>query len=182
MDKIDPGFLTALDTARRVMIIGQAGSGKSYLAQKLGPILGLPVVHIDKIHWKPGWEPRAWEDKLALTQEVHAQETWIFEGGMSPTWAERLDRCHALIWLDLPIGVRLLRIGQRTWHSYGKTRPDLADNCPERISFDFYRFVVRSRRQSHRRNQKFFEEADKPKLKLGSARSVAAFLDQIRVV
>lgn len=36
---------------QRVMIVGQPGSGKSTLARKLGEHTGLPVVHIDTIHW-----------------------------------------------------------------------------------------------------------------------------------
>lgn len=40
---------------QRVMIIGQPGSGKSTLAREMGKHTGLPVVHIDTIHWQPGW-------------------------------------------------------------------------------------------------------------------------------
>jgi len=39
----------------RVMIIGCAGAGKSTLARKLGAITGLPVIHLDREHWRPGW-------------------------------------------------------------------------------------------------------------------------------
>lgn len=40
---------------RRVMIVGHPGSGKSTLARAMGERTGLPVVHIDQIHWRPGW-------------------------------------------------------------------------------------------------------------------------------
>jgi len=39
----------------RIMIIGCGGSGKSTLARQLGEKLSLPVVHLDKLFWKPGW-------------------------------------------------------------------------------------------------------------------------------
>ena len=39
---------------QRVMIIGQPGSGKSTLAREMGKHTGLPVIHIDTIHWQPG--------------------------------------------------------------------------------------------------------------------------------
>lgn len=44
---------------KRIMIIGQPGSGKSTLAKLLGEITGLPVVHIDTIHWQTGWVERS---------------------------------------------------------------------------------------------------------------------------
>jgi adenylate kinase family enzyme len=39
---------------RRIMIVGQPGSGKSWLAGQIGKRLGLPVHHMDHIHWQPG--------------------------------------------------------------------------------------------------------------------------------
>ena len=36
---------------KRVMIIGNAGSGKSTLSRKLGELTGLPVVHGDHFQW-----------------------------------------------------------------------------------------------------------------------------------
>ncbi len=65
---------------KRVMIIGQPGSGKSTLARQLGAVTGLPVVHIDHIHWKSGWVERDRVEKAELCREVHAGEEWIFEG------------------------------------------------------------------------------------------------------
>ena len=99
---------------KRVMIIGQPGSGKSTLARFLGERTGLPVVHIDKIHWKPGWNEREKEEKTALCQAVHARDRWIFEGGHSVTWEERRARCDTLIWLDFPLWLRVWRVVWRT--------------------------------------------------------------------
>ncbi|WP_343388145.1 hypothetical protein [Candidatus Amarobacter glycogenicus] len=40
---------------KRVLIIGSGGAGKSTLARHLGEISGLPVIHLDAEHWRPGW-------------------------------------------------------------------------------------------------------------------------------
>ncbi|WP_349775075.1 AAA family ATPase [Frigidibacter sp. SD6-1] len=51
---------------QRIMIIGQPGAGKSTLAAALGQRTGLPVIHIDHIHWQPGWIERSSDEKTRL--------------------------------------------------------------------------------------------------------------------
>lgn len=117
----------------RIMIVGQPGSGKSTLAHALGELTGLPVIHIDKIHWQPGWIERSKAEKTRLCQEAEQQSRWIFEGGHSTTWLSRVARADMLVWLDRPVGLRLWRVLRRAVTGLGRTRPDMADGCPERL-------------------------------------------------
>jgi adenylate kinase family enzyme len=126
---------------QRVMIVGGPGSGKSTLARRLGDLTGLPVVYVDHIHWKPGWIERARDEKIALAREVHQRPAWIFEGGLFSTFDERLARADTFIWLDCSVWRRLWRVMYRTMRDLGKTRPDLPDNCPERIDLETLKFV-----------------------------------------
>jgi adenylate kinase family enzyme len=118
----------------RIMIVGQPGSGKSTLAQALGARTNLPVIHIDKIHWQPGWVERSKSEKTRLCLEAEQRSQWIFEGGHSATWPNRLARSDMIIWLDLPVGLRLWRVLRRAIKGLGRTRPDMSDGCPERLS------------------------------------------------
>jgi ABC-type glutathione transport system ATPase component len=59
---------------QRVMIVGQPGSGKSTLARKLDQRTDLPVIHIDTIHWQPGWEERSGDEKTRLCHEVQTRD------------------------------------------------------------------------------------------------------------
>ncbi len=132
---------------RRIMIVGQPGSGKSTFARALGGLTGLPVVHIDHIHWQTGWVERPRPEKTRMCHEVEARDAWIFEGGHSETWPNRLSRAEMLIWLDLPVGLRLWRVLKRTLR--GGQRPDLPEGCPEgfhRETLPFWRFIWRTRR------------------------------------
>ncbi len=129
---------------QRIMIIGQPGSGKSTLAREIGRITGLPVVHIDHIHWQTGWVERTRPEKTRLCNEVEAREAWIFEGGHSATWAYRIARADRLIWLDLPTGLRFRRVSWRLLRHYGRSRPDLPEGCPERFGrgpFTFWAWI-----------------------------------------
>ena len=43
---------------KRVVVLGAAGSGESTLARWIGEWTGLPVKHLDQLHWLPHWTPR----------------------------------------------------------------------------------------------------------------------------
>ena len=146
---------------QRVMIVGQPGSGKSTLARKLGQRTGLPVVHIDTIHWQPGWIERNRDEKTRLCLEVEARECWIFEGGHSATWENRMARADLLIWIDRSAPLRLLRVLLRTLLQRGQSRPDLPQNCPELLANlpEFFRFMWRTKKSARAKMQQLVATA-----------------------
>ena len=159
------------------MIVGGPGSGKSTLARALGAITGLPVRHMDRIHWLPGWVERPREEKVAMARAVEASERWVFEGGLSATYDTRAARADVLVWLDLPAALRLWRVVRRwaTWR--GATRPDLPSDCPERLDPAFLSYIVRSNARVRRRNAALAGAVPEGAfVRLGSRRAVARFL------
>lgn len=88
----------------RLLIIGNGGSGKTWLAQRLAASLRSPVVHLDDLHWQPGRYGVA-RDKVVrdrLVTEASSGESWIMEGVYGQLAAMVLDRVTTLVWLDLP--------------------------------------------------------------------------------
>ena len=152
--------MTAGSKRKRVMIIGQPGSGKSTLARRLGEPLQLPVVHIDRIHWKSGWIERAGPEKDLLCSEVHARDKWIFEGGRSNTW----------------------RVLKRRVEYHGVSRPDLPDGCPENINWEFVQYIWRTRNIDRLRMIKFFDSVSESKgtYRLRNRSEVEKFIRKIR--
>ncbi|WP_415919948.1 AAA family ATPase [Tateyamaria sp. SN6-1] len=133
---------------KRVMIVGGPGSGKSTLARRLGTRTGLPVHHMDHIHWMPGWQQRPRDLRREMAMEIEAGAAWIFEGGFSTTYEHRLSRADTVIWLDLPVGLRMWRVTKRLVQHWGQRRPDMAPGCIETVHSEtlaFYRFIWRTR-------------------------------------
>lgn len=118
---------------QRVMIVGDAGAGKSTLAHWLGAQTGLPVHHLDQVFWMPDWQRRPEADKARIVAQTEAQERWIIEGGLAHSYATRLARADMVIWLDLGVMTRLWRLICRTWQYRGQRRPDLPEGCIERL-------------------------------------------------
>lgn len=144
---------------KRVMIVGQPGAGKTWLARRMGAITGLPVHHMDRIHFLPGWVERPRGDKIALARAVEEQDIWIFEGGLSATYDTRLRRCDTLVVLDVPLWRRSWRILWRTLRSYGRNRPEMPEGCPERFRPEFWQWVWRTRHIGRASHQALAENA-----------------------
>lgn len=168
---------------KRVMIVGQPGAGKSWLARELGAITGLPVHHMDTIHFKPGWVERPRREKVAMARAVEELDEWIFEGGLSATYDTRLRRCDTLIVLDVPLPRRAFRILRRTLRHFGKTRPEMPENCPEKFRPEFWRWVWQTRRSGRDSLQALMQNAGRnvDVFLLHTPEEVRHFLDDARL-
>jgi adenylate kinase family enzyme len=77
--------LLGKDGIHRVVIHGNSGTGKTTLSKKLGEILQVPVIHLDEVHWRPGWVEASDEEMmkdLTLLIDKAAQNGsgWIVDG------------------------------------------------------------------------------------------------------
>lgn len=111
----------------RLHITGNAGSGKTTLALKLGQTLKLPVASLDSVVWKKGWVPASMQERTIGEQRLINGESWIIEG-VSKTVRESADYT---IFLDIPRLVCLFRCIKRNFPYLFKSRPELPENCPE---------------------------------------------------
>ena len=127
---------------QRVLIVGPCGAGKSTLAAELGPILGLPVYHMDQLNWKPGWVESSKGEILEKLAEFTASERWLIDGTYGGTLPPRLERADTVIYLDYPIRLCVTRLFKRIWTYRGQARPDMADDCPERFDPGFLFYLL----------------------------------------
>jgi adenylate kinase family enzyme len=99
----------------RTLIIGNSGSGKSWLAQRLAERLQVPWTDLDRIHWLSDEHsiarPRA--EALAMARIAAGQERWVIEGVYGWIASELLPRTTTLIWLSVADEVCVANIRQR---------------------------------------------------------------------
>ena len=161
---------------QRVIIIGPCGAGKSTASQSLAARLNLPLVHMDQLNWQPGWVD-AGNDRLRglLAVEV-AKDRWLIEGNYGSTMAMRLDRADTVIYLDYPLPLCLWRLSKRLVGFYGRTRPDMAEDCPERFDAEFLLYVSRWNRGPRQRTEASLRGHEHKVIRLKSPRALAQWL------
>ena len=116
--------------ASRIAILGGGGAGKSTLARQLGAALGLPVIHLDRLVFGPGWTRREAAD-VQVRLAALLGDAWIVEGTYSETAELTLPRADLVLWLDQPAWRRLWRSWRKTRDHRGKPRADRPDDCEE---------------------------------------------------
>lgn len=134
------------NSVNKIAIIGSGGAGKSTLAQALGNILHLPVIHLDALYWHPGWVPTGESDWDMQMEELVAREQWIIDGNYGRTIDIRLEAADTIIFLDYPTVIPLLRVIKRRLQYHGKTRPDMNEGCNEKLDMEFLKWITNYRR------------------------------------
>lgn len=133
---------------QRILIIGSGGAGKTTLAQELGKKLGIPVIHLDALFWKPGWiesDKAEWQNTV---RDVMHDARWIMDGNYGGTLAERMEQCDTVIFLDIPRLICIWRVIKRAIRYYGRSRPDMAQGCPEKVDMEFLQWIWNYPRRS----------------------------------
>ncbi|WCT54708.1 AAA family ATPase [Paenibacillus kyungheensis] len=128
----------------RVIVIGCSGSGKSTLSQKLHKILQLPIIHLDRYYWQ-ATEQGAWDQKVT---EFALTDRWIIDGNYSRTLDIRIERADVIVFLDMPRWLCMYRIVKRRIQYHGRTRPDLNEDCPEKLDIGFLKWVWNYRKRN----------------------------------
>lgn len=170
-----------MDLMRRILIVGSGGAGKSTMAVEVGERLGLPVVHLDSLFWSEGWieTPKdAWAEAVA---EQVQRDAWVIDGNFNGTLDQRLAAADTVIFLDLPRTLCVARLLKRRVMYRGRTRPDMASGCPERLDMDFLKWVWNYPRDNRPRMLERLQAAkpDQRIILLKTRKQVRNFLDTL---
>ncbi|MBS1517846.1 MAG: hypothetical protein JSS91_07150 [Bacteroidetes bacterium] len=88
----------------KILIIGNGGTGKSTLADRLGRELNIPVTHLDMLSWRDNFERVPEEEFVNELNKIFAKEKMIIEGwAYHSTMYNRLKWADKIIYLKYPL-------------------------------------------------------------------------------
>jgi len=159
----------------RTLIVGNSGSGKSWLAKRIAARVGSPCIDLDSIHWLPGGYNVARErnEAVQLLRDVAKADRWVIEGIYGSLVNEVRTDSTALIWLCLDEAECVENIRQRGIRRGG-------DEASFAALLD-WASTYRSRQgaSSYIGHQKLFDEYGANKQVLRSRDAVRVFLDRL---
>ena len=126
---------------KKVVVIGSGGSGKSTFSRRLGEATGLPVIHLDSHFWRPKWERTPVDEWEQQVSKMVCGDLWIMDGNFGGTRLIRLRACDTVILLDISRYTCLYRVLKRAIKYRGRSRPDMAEGCSEKLDLEFLSWV-----------------------------------------
>ena len=102
--------------ARRILVKGGSGAGKTTLGRKLAQQLGVPFVELDALHHGPNWTAASSSELQARVRTVlNDEQGWVVDGNYDRKLGpELIERAELIVWLDLPLPTKLWRLVRRT--------------------------------------------------------------------
>ncbi len=137
----------------KIAVTGYSGSGKSTLARRLGEIYGAKVLHLDTVEFTDNWQKRGLSEKQKLTEDfMTSNESWVIDGNYSGLlYEERMEQADLIIIMLFNRFTCLKRAYLRSRKYKGKTRPDMADGCIEKLDREFVMWILKDGRTSSRK-------------------------------
>jgi adenylate kinase family enzyme len=136
----------ALIPARRILVLGPCGSGKTCLTRNLSLILGLPAVHLDARFWHPGWVSTPQSEWRGVVRHLIQQDSWIMDGTYESTLDLRIPAAEVIIMLNCTRWASLWGVVSRSLAYRNKPRPDAPPDQPIDLAYLKYiwRYPVRT--------------------------------------
>jgi len=100
--------------ARRVLIYGVTGSGKTTLAEKLAQTTEIEWHSVDNLAWEPGWVEVPAEEQRRRIGQICERPEWILDAAYGKWLDLPLGYAQLIVALDYPRWFSLQRLVRRT--------------------------------------------------------------------
>ncbi len=167
---------------QRSVIIGNSGSGKTYLSRVLGLSSAIPVIHLDQLFWEPSGFNQKRSKEIVLSDIAAAKSgpKWIAEGVFGELAEMFFDKADSLVWLDLPWLACRENLIARGSESAAQMDKQKAEENFMRLLTWAENYTTRTDLRSHAGHEKLYQQFSGAKIRLEDRPSIEAFINEKR--
>jgi adenylate kinase family enzyme len=91
------------DLGPRVSVIGNSGSGKTWIAARVADRLDAPHVEMDALRHGPNWTETPDDEFRSLVAEAASGDAWVIDGNYTAIVRDVIwSRATGVVWVDYP--------------------------------------------------------------------------------
>jgi adenylate kinase family enzyme len=99
---------------RRISVVGNSGSGKSWLAGTLAARIGVPHIELDAVFHLPNWKELPADEFRRQIDDLTAADGWVVDGNYLSVRDVVWDRADTVVWVDPPRALVMFRVISRS--------------------------------------------------------------------
>ncbi|ENM5787998.1 AAA family ATPase [Vibrio metoecus] len=162
----------------KILIVGNSGSGKSWLSAQLSRKLQLHEVNLDSIVWEPGGynrkrSPEAIENEIVC---LRSQHSWVVEGVFGALAEQLIPFADTLLFLDLEWSVCENSLKARGSESSNQLDVKQAEKNFSELLKWASEYSIRESKSSLQFHQQLFSDFHGNKVRFTTRSQINAFL------
>lgn len=167
---------------KKIIVLGNSGSGKSTFTTILANKLHIDFLHLDPLVYKYTWDKPEYKEMEEKVEKLLLKDSWIIDGNFLYNAQSRFKECDSIVFLDLNRFVCINSVIKRHKKYKGKHRDSRSDDCDERLTLSYLKWVLKDFYKTSRKIiLKYIKDnPDKHVVILKSRRQVNKYLKEVK--
>jgi adenylate kinase family enzyme len=148
----------------KVILMGNAGAGKSTMARRVIGSRPIPILSLDEIAWNPGVQRKPLPESLDLLNKfLNANGEWVIEGCYGDLIEAALPHCTELRFLNPGAEACVAHCHQRPWEPEKFSSREEQDAMLKQLVAWVKAYDTRDDEFGLKRHREIFDQFDGPK-------------------